>query len=123
MPEDGAPIVDVEAFVKGELIGGFRKIFRPPVPVHRPRDPQYAESEIFVDPYPAIAGMPAELGVEVFNPTDEDHMVTATFSVANFGIGLPFQHEPHRAESDPDLCAGRRRGPRPRHLATAVLEG
>jgi hypothetical protein len=90
LPEDGAPIVDVEAFVKGELIGGFRKIFRPPVPVHRPRDPQYAESEIFVDPYPAIPGMPVRLGVEVFNFSDHDQVVTATFSVANFGIGLPF---------------------------------
>jgi len=90
LPADGDPIVDVEAFVDGELIGGFRKIFRPPVPIHRPRDPVYAESEIGVDPYPAIPGQPTELSVEVFNPTDEDRIVTVTFSIADFGIGLPF---------------------------------
>lgn len=90
LPVDGDPIVDVEAFVEGELIGGFRKIFRPPVPVHRPRDPIYAESEIGVDPYPIVPGQPVELSVEVFNPTDEDRIVTTTFSIAPFGIGLPF---------------------------------
>ncbi|MEJ2735120.1 MAG: hypothetical protein P8189_16400 [Anaerolineae bacterium] len=90
LPEDGHPIVDVEAFVEGELIGGFRKIFRPPVPIHRPRDPIYAESEIGVDPYPVLPGQPTELSVEVFNPTDEDRIVTAYFSIAPFGIGLAF---------------------------------
>jgi hypothetical protein len=90
LPEDGDPIVDVEAFVEGELLGGFRKIFRPPVPVHRPRDPIYAESEISIDPYPVIPGVPTQLGVEVFNPTDKDRIVKATFSIAPFGIGLPF---------------------------------
>ena len=90
LPMDGDPIVDVEAFVDGELIGGFRKIFRPPVPIHRPKDPVYAESEIGVDPYPALPGQPTLLSVEVFNPTDKDRFVTVTFSIANFGIGLPF---------------------------------
>jgi hypothetical protein len=90
LPDDGQPIVDVEAYVGERLIGGFRKIFRPPVPIHRPRDPVYAESEIFVDPYPIIPGVPTTLGVEVFNPTDHDEIVTATFSIAHFGIGLPF---------------------------------
>jgi hypothetical protein len=90
LPADGDPIVDVEAFVEGELLGGFRKIFRPPVPLHRPRDPQYAESEIGIDPYPVVPGQPVGLSVEVFNPTGDDHYVTATFSVAPFGIGLPF---------------------------------
>jgi hypothetical protein len=90
LPADGDPIVDVEAFIDGQLIGGFRKIFRPPVPIHRPKDPVYAESEIGVDPYPVIPGVPTELSVEVFNPTDVDRIVTATFSIAPFGIGLPF---------------------------------
>jgi len=90
MPPDDTPIVDVEAFAYGELIGGFRKIFRPPVPIHRPNDPVYAESEIGVDPYPVVPGVPTQLSVEVFNPTDEDHIVTATFSIAPFGIGIPF---------------------------------
>jgi hypothetical protein len=90
LPEDGQPIVDVEAYVEHELLGGFRKIYRPPVPVHRPRDPIYAESEIGIDPYPVIPGQPVELSVEVHNPTDQDRVVTATFSVANFGIGQSF---------------------------------
>jgi len=90
LPADGDPIVDVEAYVEGELIGGFRKIFRPPVAVHRPRDPVYAESEIGVDPYPALPGQPTQLSVEVFNPTATDRIVTVTFSIAPFGIGLPF---------------------------------
>jgi len=90
LPPDGEPIVDVEAYVARELIGGFRKIFRPPVPVHRPKDPPYAESEIFVDPYPTLPGLPTILGVEVSNPTPFTQLVTATFSVAPFGIGLPF---------------------------------
>jgi hypothetical protein len=91
LPADGDVIVDVEAYVEGELIGGFRKIYRPPVPIHQPRDPVYAESEISVDPYPAVAGVPTRLGVKVFNPTDHDQVVTATFSVAPFGIGLPLE--------------------------------
>ena len=90
LPADGDPIVDVEAFVDGRLIGGFRKIFRPPVPVHRPKDPIYAESEIGVDPYPVLPGQRTKLSVEVFNPTDEDRIVMASFSIAPFGIGLPF---------------------------------
>jgi uncharacterized membrane protein len=90
LPEDGTLIVDVEAYVEGQLIGGFRKLFRPPVPIHRPRDPVYAEAEIGVDPYPVIAGQPVQLSVEVHNPTSQDEIVAATFSIAPFGIGLPF---------------------------------
>ncbi|MGD9099572.1 MAG: hypothetical protein PVF45_03765, partial [Anaerolineae bacterium] len=90
LPADGDPIVDVQAFVEGELIGGFRKTFRPDVSVHWPKDPEFAESEIFIDSYPVIPGAPTILGVELFNPTDQDRIVSATFSVAPFGIGLPF---------------------------------
>ena len=89
-PEDGMPVVDVEGFIGRELIGGFRKLFHPPVPIHRPKDPIYAESEIFVDPYPTRPGWPTLLGAVVFNPTPETQFVTVTFEVANFGIGLPF---------------------------------
>ena len=90
LPPDGQPIVDVEAFVGGELIGGFRKIHRPPVPVHQPKDPIYAETEIGVDPYPAIAGQPTQLSVELRNPTEQDQVVMVTFAVGPFGLGLPF---------------------------------
>jgi hypothetical protein len=90
LPDDGDTVVEVEAYEDGVLIGGFRKTYRPPVPVHRPKDPIYAESEIFVDPYPPVHGAPTTVGVEIFNPTGEDQVVTATFSIARFGIGLPF---------------------------------
>ena len=89
-PEDGAPVVDVEGFIGRDLIGGFRKIYHPPVPIHQPRDPVYAESEIFVDPYPTQPGLPTLIGAVVFNPTPVAQVVTVTFGVANFGIGLPF---------------------------------
>jgi hypothetical protein len=89
-PEDGAPVVDVEGFIGRDLIGGFRKIFHPPVPIHLPRDPVYAESEIFVDPYPTRPGLPTLIGTVVYNPTPVAQVVTVTFGVANFGIGLPF---------------------------------
>ena len=90
LPPDGQPIVDVEVYAEGELIGGFRKIYRPPVSVHQPKNPVYAESEIGIDPYPVIAGRPTTLRVELFNPTPNDVIVSVTFAVADFGIGLPF---------------------------------
>ncbi|MCG2766994.1 MAG: hypothetical protein L6435_01230, partial [Anaerolineae bacterium] len=93
LPPAGTVIVDVEAYAEGELIGGFRKIFRPPVTVHRPKDPVYAETEIGVDPYPIVPGQPVKLSVELRNPTDTDQYVMTRFSVAPFGIGLPFSDE------------------------------
>jgi hypothetical protein len=90
LPPDGTPIVDVEAFVEQELIGGFRKVFRPPVPLHRYPDPFYAEREISVHPYPPLAGEPTEICVELRNPTPDPHDVMVQFSWANFGIGIPF---------------------------------
>ena len=91
LPPDRHPIVDVEAFVDLEMIGGFRKIFRPPVPLHRTRDPFFAESEITIHPYPPRAGEPTEICVELFNWSDAPQPVEALFSWAEFGIGLPFQ--------------------------------
>jgi hypothetical protein len=93
LPPDGTVIVDVEAYAEGELIGGFRKVFSPPVTVHRPKDPVYAETEIGVDPYPIVPGQLVELSVELRNPTDTDQVVQTRFSVAPFGIGLPFSDE------------------------------
>ena len=95
MPPDGTPVADVEAFVGTDplqwlSIGGFRKIYRPPVPIHQPRDPVYAESEIKVHPYPPREREPTEICVDVNNPTIITQSVTVDFNVANFGIGLPF---------------------------------
>ena len=54
------------------LLGGFRKLFRPPIPIHHPDDPPYAEREISIEPYPPRAGEPTEICVELRNPTDYD---------------------------------------------------
>jgi hypothetical protein len=90
MPPDGSPVADVEAYVGSELIGGLRKIYRPPVPIHQPGDPIYAESEITVNPYPPQEREPTEICVDLHNPTQEDQVMTVDFNVAEFGIGLPF---------------------------------
>jgi hypothetical protein len=97
LPEDNTPIVDVEADANATLIGGFRKTFRTPVPLHHLKDPIYAESEITVDPYPVLSGQPSEVCIELRNPTPLPQDVTVTFSWANFGIGLPFSpiNEPY----------------------------
>ncbi len=71
LPPDNTPIVDVEAFVNQELIGGFRKVFRPAVALHTFPDPPYAEREITIDPYPPLAGEPTEICVELRNPTSD----------------------------------------------------
>ena len=62
LPPDFTPIVDVEAFADSMLIGGFRRVFRPPIPLHPFPDPIYAEREITVDPYP-VPGRPADRAV------------------------------------------------------------
>ena len=86
----GLPIVDVEGFFNDQSIGGIRKVDSPPVPLHVPADPIYAEREITIDPYPPLAGEPTELCVELRNPTPYPQDVLVQFSWANFGIGLPF---------------------------------
>ena len=90
LPPIGQPIVDVEAFVDDELIGGFRKIYRPPILLHRFPDPPYAEREITIHPYPPLAGEPTEVCVDLYNPTPLPQTVVLHYSWANFGIGLPF---------------------------------
>ncbi|MBN1640986.1 MAG: hypothetical protein JXA09_07105, partial [Anaerolineae bacterium] len=90
MPADGHPVVDVEARVGDELIGGFRKLFRPLIVLHPFPDPPYAEREISVHPYPPLAGQPTEVCVELRNPTPYAQDVAVQFSWAAFGIGIPF---------------------------------
>lgn len=94
-PREGEPVIDVEAYWEGNdergLLGGFRKLFFPPVPIHRPEDPSYAEREIDIFPYPPHAGEPTNVLFEARNPTPAPQVVTVTFEIADFGIGLPFQ--------------------------------
>ena len=93
-PVEGQPVIDVEAYWQGNrregLLGGFRKLFFPPVPVHRPGEPPYSESEIGIAPYPPLAGEPTRLEFEARNPTTATQQITVTFEVGNLGIGLPF---------------------------------
>jgi hypothetical protein len=95
MPPDGTPVADVQAFagtdpLTWQSIGGFRKIYRPPVPIHQPADPIYAESEITISPYPPKEREPTEICVDIRNPTNITQTMTVDFNVANFGIGLTF---------------------------------
>ena len=103
LPPDGHPIIDIEAYDRDRLIGGFRKIFRVPVPLHRTADPFFAEPEIAVWPYPPRAGEPTEICVDLYNWTALPQLVEAHFSWSGFGIGLPFQPigEPRMAEIPP----------------------
>ncbi len=55
-----------------------------------PMDPVYAAREISIFPYPVMLGQPAEICVEIRNPTSEGQDVVVNFAWANFGIGLPF---------------------------------
>jgi hypothetical protein len=71
----GEPIVDVEAFAEGALLGGFRKMDFPPVPIHKPHEKGYAESEI---------------STVVYNTSDVTMTVKLEFGWAKFGMGIPF---------------------------------
>ena len=86
----GDPIVDVEAYVGGEMIGGFRKLDRPPVPLHKPNEKEYAESEILVEPYPPRRGVSTQVSAVVQNTSDVPVTVDLAFGWADFGVGIPF---------------------------------
>jgi uncharacterized repeat protein (TIGR01451 family) len=81
--------IDLLATINGRLIGGIRKIDRPPTapPID---EPHWAEREITVYPDPPIAGQPAQLCVKLVNPTDYPQSVGVTFAVADFGAGIGF---------------------------------
>jgi len=86
----GEPIVDVEAFAHGELIGGFRKMDIPPIPLHKPHEKGYAESEISIDPYPPQQGQPSQISTVVYNSSGVTMTVKLEFGWADFGMGIPF---------------------------------
>ena len=73
LPPDGTPIVDVWVYYEFReemhIIGGFRKTFRPPVPIHQPDEPPYGESEISIEPYPPRANEPTKICTKVRNHT------------------------------------------------------
>jgi hypothetical protein len=90
LPTGWQPIVDVEAYIGAENVGGFRKVFRPPILLHRSPGPPYAEEEISIHPYPIIPSCPTDVCVELRNPTPEPQDALVFFSWSHFGIGLPF---------------------------------
>lgn len=81
--------IDLLAYINGRLIGGIRKIDRPPTapPID---EPHWAEREISVTPDPPVVGWPAQLCVKLVNPTAVAQTVDVTFAVADFGAGLGF---------------------------------
>jgi hypothetical protein len=86
----GRPIVDVEAYVNGELLGGFRKLDRPPIQVHKPHERPYAETELSINPDPPQVGQPAQVCSEILNSNSTPATVTLKFGWAKFGMGIPF---------------------------------
>ena len=88
----GAPIVDVVAFVDGELLGGFRKMDVPPIPIHKPHEKGYAESEISIDPDPVQQGQLAKVSTTLHNTSDVTATVELEFGWARFGMGIPFSN-------------------------------
>ena len=64
--------------------------------------PWYAQEEITVHPAPPVAGQPTEVCAEVVNhDTENPHTVVLAFSVANFGIGVPFHSVGHTSVTVP----------------------
>jgi hypothetical protein len=81
--------IDLLGYINGALIGGVRKIDRPPLapPV---QEAHYAESEISVNPVPPVVGQPTQVCTTINNPTDVDMTVSVTFNWADFGAGIGF---------------------------------
>jgi len=86
----GNPIVDVEAYINGDLLGGFRMLDVPPIPIHKPHEKVYSESEIVIDPYPPEQGETTHVRAMVQNTSDVEATVDLEFGWADFGMGIPF---------------------------------
>jgi hypothetical protein len=86
----GEPIVDVEAFVEGELLGGFRKLDIPPIPLHKPHEKNYAETELYIIPDPPRFGQPTQIGAVMQNNGATTSTIVLEFGWARFGMGIPF---------------------------------
>ena len=81
--------IDLVAYIDGVLIGGVRKIDRPPTapPI---TEPPYAEYEITANPDPPVVGQPTQLCVTLNNPTGVTQTVDIGFDYADFGAGIMF---------------------------------
>ena len=90
LPIDGGPIADVSGYVDGNLIGGIRKVWRPPVPLGQLGEPSYAESEIVITPDPPVVDQPATFAAQVRNNSDYTQTINLQFGWADFGFGILF---------------------------------
>ncbi len=81
--------IDLLGYINGTLIGGVRKIDRPPLapPI---QEAHYAESEISVNPVPPVVGQPTQVCATINNPTNTNQTVSLTFNWADFGAGIGF---------------------------------
>jgi hypothetical protein len=80
----------VEAYVEGELLGGFRKLDIPPMPLHKPHEKDSAETELSIEPDPPRLGEEAKVSVELQNNGPIKTEATVEFGWAKFGMGVPF---------------------------------
>jgi uncharacterized repeat protein (TIGR01451 family) len=80
--------IDVQGWINGRLIGGIRKLDVPPVHLERSQPP-WEEKEITLNPSPAVVGLPTQFCIEIQNPLPVSKVVTLTYSVADFGAGIP----------------------------------
>jgi len=86
----GMPILDVEAYVEGRLLGGFRKLDIPPIPLHKPHEKEYAETELTIEPDPPQVDEEARVTIELQNNGSMTSTVLLEFGWAQFGMGIPF---------------------------------
>jgi len=101
--------IDVQAWIKGRLIGGIRKLDVPPVHLPQDVDPPWMEPEISLDPDPPVAGQPTDYCIELQNPLGFTRTVTVAYEVADFGAGIFFTSVATRTvdlppESVADYC-------------------
>ena len=82
----------------GELIGGIRKIAKPPIPLHKPQDRPYAETEISVTPYPLVAGQPATITTEIVNTSEDDADDPRRVRRGELWLRHPVHQHQHRAD-------------------------
>ena len=82
--------IDVQAWIRGRLIGGIRKLDVPPVHLPPDVDPPWMEPEISLNPDPPVAGLPTDYCIELQNPLGFTRTVTLDYEVADFGAGIFF---------------------------------
>jgi len=91
-PQEGATLgtectVDVTAWADDQMIGGFRKIDKPPVP-EPDHGPPYAEEDVKISG-PQEVGEPMRICAVLNNKSTEHQTVKVTFYETDFTMGIP----------------------------------